>query len=129
MPPKKQQGDTCFIECITSFIEGDNAIRIIHCLKFSKIKIIIFMILLNCLFPFLIYWSLFLRKYLLFCTCSLKDAKYFWIENQDGSQSISKKIITKVKRSHKISTFETIGFTHRNMIYHYDVCKNKFNQK
>ena len=125
---KKQlkNNDISIVECIPSFIESDNGIRIIQCLCFSKIKIILSIIFFNVFFPLLIYWSLHCRKYLLFSPCSLNKTAYFWIENRDGTQSISKKFTTKVKRSHNIEIFETIGFRHRKMIYHYDALKNIF---
>ena len=124
--PIKKPLSTNSLECTPSFCESDNSILILQGLSFSKLKIIISLLTLNVLFPFLTYWSLLCRKHLLFRNCGLSEATYFWIENKDGTQSNSKKLIAKVKPSHNIPLFETIGFLHRNLIYHYDASKNSF---
>ena len=124
MQPKTPQTNT--IPCTPSFCEGTNGIRVLQGLCFSKLRIFFSLLFLNVFFPLFIYWFLYFRKALLFQVCPLSDAAFFWIENHDGTQSISRKIIAKVKRTHSQNIETAVGFRHRNLLYHYDTSKKLF---
>lgn len=118
MTDKTKLRENIDFEVASSFVEGSKKLNKLECICINKFKTLFFLILLNIFFPFLIYWSVKLRRYLIFSSCELKNASYFYLNNQDNTVSVIRSRMIGVKNSHNEPLKYVIGFNYRSLNYY-----------
>ena len=126
MTDKRKLRKNIEFEVAPSFIEGSKKLDKLECLRINKLKTLFFLLLLNIFFPLLIYWSVKLRRYLIFSSCELKKASFFYLKNQDNTVTVSKSRMIVVKKSHNEPLKYVIGFNYRSLNYYLEKEKQVF---